>query len=166
MNYIILLTYSQLGSSVFSKGQILDYLLRAQTFPYPIPVLYSPFSSIMDPETPANPRYNLRPRKRKPEPPEPTSGVATTVYARRPTKRPRGLTKVRGRKPVGARTGGESSAAPARAPAPAGEVKMQIQRRELPKERVVTWEHDGSLIEDAKFLPEGWDANEYDLYEK
>lgn len=43
---------------------------------------------------------------------------------------------------------------------------MQIQHRELPKERVVTWQHDGSLIEDPKFLPEGWDSNEYDLYEK
>ena len=116
----------------------------------------------MDPETPTNPRYNLRARKRKPEPPEPTSGAATTVYARRPTKRPRGTTKVRGRKPVRARPGEESSTAPA----PAGEVKMQIQRRELPKERVVTWQHDGSLIEDPKFLPEGWDASEYDLYEK
>jgi hypothetical protein len=39
-------------------------------------------------------------------------------------------------------------------------------RRELAKERVVEWQHDGSRIDDPDDLPDKWDPNEYDLDEK
>lgn len=39
-------------------------------------------------------------------------------------------------------------------------------RFKRPEERVVTWQHDGSRIDDPAYLPAQWDPNEYDLNEK
>lgn len=46
------------------------------------------------------------------------------------------------------------------------EVKWVGGRRKLTEEREVTWEHDGSRIDDPDKLPDMWDPNEYDLDEK
>ena len=115
----------------------------------------------MDPAPPRNTRYNFRERKAKPEHYQGTSGEVVTRYTRkRVTPRLKTTTATgKGKRPIRGRAATEIK----EGMLPSGPGGGRYQR---PKERVVTWQHDGSLIDDPANLPAQWDANEYDLDEQ
>lgn len=114
----------------------------------------------MDPEKPTNPRYNLRPRKPKQQSPEDTRSIRDRFLRKRFTpklftRKGKGKGKGKGKKSNRAVDEEEMSS-----------TTFEGGRYQRPKERVVTWQHDGSRIDDPAYLPAQWDPNEYDLNEK
>jgi hypothetical protein len=116
----------------------------------------------MDPQESRDTRYNLRPRKPKPQSPQTTRSISDPSFRKRSTPklattRSTAKGKGRGKKPTRRRAAGKRKMSSS---------SLEGGRFQRPKERVITWQHDGSLIDDPAYLPAQWDPNEYDLDEK